>query len=383
MALTDKLSAIGNAIRSKNGTTELMTLDEMPAAIEAIETGGGAVPAESLVLTDRCDYKFAFDGWTWFVEEYGNQITSENILSAYHMFESSTVSVVPFDINFEEREEGYSDQCGYMFCNSAVQEVTGTIRNAKPSYFNQVFAGCSRLKELPAFENLDLSYCQSNGYSATYANFIYDCWNLRSIPESLLKQLWHRAEGCGPFSLMRSMYKLCSIDTINKISPFAAYKESSNALGGFGDCFRLKSLTFDTELPDFSNVNFTLGWDDLSWSNQTLDLSYHLGWADYNLETLTNMIGGVFVASNQVSDDSSYQQLKDTQDWWTLNSDYSRYNRISAVETINSLPTTNGSGNVIKFLETAGRYTDGGRIGDMTEEEIAVATAKGWTVSFV
>ncbi len=35
------LSAIGEAIRSKTGGTELLTLDEMPTAIEGIETGGG------------------------------------------------------------------------------------------------------------------------------------------------------------------------------------------------------------------------------------------------------------------------------------------------------------------------------------------------------
>lgn len=40
MALTNKLSAIGNAIRSKTGGTELLTLDQMPTAIASIETGG-------------------------------------------------------------------------------------------------------------------------------------------------------------------------------------------------------------------------------------------------------------------------------------------------------------------------------------------------------
>ena len=33
MALTDKLTAIADAIRSKTGTTEAMTLDEMATAI--------------------------------------------------------------------------------------------------------------------------------------------------------------------------------------------------------------------------------------------------------------------------------------------------------------------------------------------------------------
>ena len=38
MALTDKLSAIGNAIRAKTGGTELLTLDAMPneIAVESI-----------------------------------------------------------------------------------------------------------------------------------------------------------------------------------------------------------------------------------------------------------------------------------------------------------------------------------------------------------
>ena len=41
MALTDKLSAIGAAIREKGGTTELLTLAQMPYAIAALPTGGG------------------------------------------------------------------------------------------------------------------------------------------------------------------------------------------------------------------------------------------------------------------------------------------------------------------------------------------------------
>ena len=43
MALTDKLTAIANAIREKTGGTELLTLDQMPAEIAGIETGGGDI----------------------------------------------------------------------------------------------------------------------------------------------------------------------------------------------------------------------------------------------------------------------------------------------------------------------------------------------------
>ncbi len=40
MALTDKLTAIGNAIRAKTGGTDLIPLADMPAAIESIPSGG-------------------------------------------------------------------------------------------------------------------------------------------------------------------------------------------------------------------------------------------------------------------------------------------------------------------------------------------------------
>ena len=45
MALTDKLTAIAEAIRAKTGGTTTMTLDQMPTEIAAIQTGGGGFPA--------------------------------------------------------------------------------------------------------------------------------------------------------------------------------------------------------------------------------------------------------------------------------------------------------------------------------------------------
>ena len=75
-------------------------------------------------------------------------------------------------------------------------------------------------------------------------------------------------------------------------------------------------------------------------------------------------------------------------DWFTEKIKYSRYNHDSAVRTINSLPDTSaylasvGGTNTIKFKGASGTKTDGGAISNLTESEIAVATAKGWTVSF-
>ena len=93
-----------------------------------------------------------------------------------------------------------------------------------------------------------------------------------------------------------------------------------------------------------------------------------------------------------IYNEETYNLLKDDPDAIFLGNSsssnrdygYSRYNHDSAVETINSLPDTSAYGtNTIKFRGDAGGKTDGGAINTMTEEEISVATAKGWTVTFV
>ena len=105
MALTNKLSAIGDAIRAKTGKTELLTLAEMPAEIEAIETGGADLPAEAFIISGNCPYKFAYGGWNWFIENYGDKVTTENITDCKYMFAyNTTLTEIPFDIKSEAQE---------------------------------------------------------------------------------------------------------------------------------------------------------------------------------------------------------------------------------------------------------------------------------------
>ena len=44
MALTDKLTAIANAIRTKTGRTDSLTLDQMASEIDNIQSGGATEP---------------------------------------------------------------------------------------------------------------------------------------------------------------------------------------------------------------------------------------------------------------------------------------------------------------------------------------------------
>lgn len=79
MALTEKLSAIGDAIRAKTGGTELLTLDEMPTEIAAIQTGGsggGSFSPEThdVVVLSNISRK-QIDGVYYAWTDYENYVT--------------------------------------------------------------------------------------------------------------------------------------------------------------------------------------------------------------------------------------------------------------------------------------------------------------------
>lgn len=94
------------------------------------------------------------------------------------------------------------------------------------------------------------------------------------------------------------------------------------------------------------------------------------------------MYNSGLTSATQIKDQASYEALKDNEDSWASVEAYSRYNKTSALETINSLPDTHAFGtNTIKFRGNSGSSTDGGAINTMTADEIAVAAAKGWTVT--
>ena len=125
----------------------------------------------------------------------------------------------------------------------------------------------------------------------------------------------------------------------------------------------------------------------VNWKSQVIGFTNNVGYAK-STSSIINYNSGI-TADKEVKDDATYQALKNDPDWFTTKVEYSRYNHDSAVATINSLPDTSaylaskGGTNTIKFKGAAGASTDGGAISSLTPEEIAVATAKGWTVTLV
>lgn len=389
------LTAIADSIRAKGGTSDPIQVSNFASAIANLPTGGG-LPPEALVITGDCSYRFAGNGWNWFIENYGNQITTENISNASYMFYNNTITTVPFDLNFIDGgcdSDRLFNNCkisnissidfkqtsqkvdNYMFYACMAQEI-GTLKNLYPSGMNYFFSNCNNLRNLPTFENLDLSYIHS--VSGSVGNMFSNCYSLRNIPSELLKEL---------YSAGSYLYQVCyhgfssdyALDEIIGI-PICKTNVTVNMFSStFAYCSRIKNVIFDTNDDGSAKT--------ANWKSQTIDLSTFVGYAsstNYILHYNSGITGAKYVGSAE-----TYEALKDDPDWFTVNVAYSRYNHDSAVATINSLPdtsaylaTTSGT-NTIKFKGDAGSATDGGAINTLTEEEIAVATAKGWTVAFV
>ena len=153
---------------------------------------------------------------------------------------------------------------------------------------------------------------------------------------------------------------------------------TAQTIGGISNgLYRAKNITFKTDNGKPKAIN---------WRNQTLSLNY-AGYvttgSNGSEQNIIKYNSGITVAK-RVDSDADFEALKNDPDWYGIEK-YSRYNIDSAIRTIASLPdVSSGSSNVIKFKGTAGggSSSDGRTINQLTAEEIAVATAKGWTVSF-
>lgn len=395
MALIDKLSAIGNGFRESRGTTVKYTLDEMAAlAAEPVGGGGGNEPTdEELVITGDCSYRFANGGWNWFISKYSNRMTTKDITNMNSMFSGSGIQEIPFQLNINSCEN-------FSTCFSITSRETplrvcpkirGSIKWGTLTSFASMLDDCCRVRD---FEDLFTSEMLDgfssvkvvSSYSSPKPIIFSGCRSLRTIPSWWYKFKLNEESTTFPTysnGLYNATFEKCvALDEVANIPVWTCSgAQTSNMFRStFLECGRLSRITFETNADGTSKV--------AKWKAQTIDISNYTGYVYLSSTYIGNYNSGITM-DKEVKDDATYQALKNDPDWFATKVEYSRYNHDSAVETINSLPDTSaylataGGTNTIKFKGAHGSLTDGGAINTLTEEEIAVATAKGWTVSLV
>lgn len=386
MALINKLRAIGNAIRSKTGKTDLLTLEQMPAEIEGIQTGGGGeeiIPEEAYTINNAAQGIFAYNNWFWFLK-YAKKNNKSILIkpdSLYSLFKQSnkiTDELKNVTVSFPETT---NSSISYLFrdCSqlTAFPTFIGSVLLTYEYSIYDIFAGCKSVVEIPdIFDNFTLP----TSSDASLSSLFYGCSSLRKYSNELLKKLIKMSTST--YSVYGYMFNECNV--LDEIGDLPIQNgDIIHTLDMFTNCFsflyRLKKFTFETNNGEPLKT---------SWKSQTISLT-NIGYGAESSIIINGEKSGI-TKETRIIDEESYQLLKDNPNSWTTDLAYSRYNHDSAVETINSLPDTSeylsanpGETNTIKFEGAAGAKTDGGAINTLTEEEIAVAAAKGWTVTLV
>ena len=302
-----------------------------------------------------------------------NDGTKHGVLSFDHGFSDSSLSRIPpiiiYGVQYGSLESAFSGcknltelpifstapyngtigNLRYMFsnCYSITQIPSGYLSNqaiALNQYdtdtFNGIFQNCVRLEEMN-----DGSFLQ---YGKNYSSMFKNCCSLRKLEGIVLKDF--------------------EIKTVtNQFS------------GTFDNCAMLSSLIFSTS-GDYKMQSQTIDLTTCGYSTDK-DGKYKFGSYTFQLP----IAKGVF-------NENTYERLKNTEDYWTNQVAYSKYDRQSAIATINSLPDTkkylnsepSAYPNKIKFKKGAGSAKgDLYNMSNLTDEEKGVAFDKGWTVELV
>ena len=378
------------------------TIRYAPSEIaEAVNNSIPLPPESAFKITGNCSNRFYNDNWSWFINLYGDKITTENITMLNYGFgDSKAITRLPFDINISN---AYSlTSCfNNLYALTESPRVRGTLQMNTNLTLDSMISGCQRVRDftplflpemLDGFKDIKVTGAYSSPYPARFSS----CYSLRQIPEWWYKFKYCEESTAQP-SAYRALYQSCfsscyALDEALNIPVWECAGPATSQMFGstFDGCYRLKDATFETQA---DGTPYTA-----KWKSQTIDLST-VGYitTTYNGEGCYLSYNSGITADKKVYDDASYQALKNDPDWYpyivksnaTASSPYSRYDHDSAVRTINSLPDTSaylataGGTNTIKFRGIAGELTDAGAINTLTAEEIAVAVAKGWTVSIV
>lgn len=359
--------------------TENGTYDVTNYANAEVNVPTGGAEVEPIVLTGSQTYGCAGTIAGSFVQMFPDKVSSHQISTADYMFYSSPLSEIPFTIDlYNPYGVAQGANASRIFSNAALTKlpvITGQILE-----FSSAFASCESLTDISEMTNWNLDVSNINT-SVNRSGVFQGCKRLRHIPAEAIANLPGKIQYSYQNSYA-SVYNFAtdcaSLETIHSLIPddIAGAGITSNIFYyTFENAWRLSEVTFATQEDGSPLVRN-------DYNNQIIDFSSSCGWAGgWNVYAVMPELG--FTTDNKVTSAETYEALKDNPDWWTEKAEYSRFNHDSAVKVINTLPDVSSStGATIKFKGVAGSGYGKG-INTLTEAEIAVAAAKGWTVTFV
>ena len=407
----ETLYNIGDAIRNKTGTSNRISPGNMPQAILDIPSGGGGDPIAITLEAKPCglaggigkfimdnrtkfaitvssagDYTNAFDADEFFA--YNDSVSKPNFTYLKFAYPRKNTQEMLLGHVFRNCGTKYMHPFEYINTRSGVDSNSIKI-NAYRTEGGQ-FAGCCCLTLVHPVKG-------KNPFSENFrANYFFQNFMGDFIAPEFVYEVTHKTN---PNYGNSGIFDHCPrLKAITNISCLWVNEDFSTARNGMFDdafnfCTRCERLRFhmnEDSTPEVTPLNNTVinltdrfGWDDTSYSKYD-----HIGLK----ETAYGNPHNAIPYANRVKDIDSYNAHKDDYYYWAYKPEWSRYNHDRAVETINSLPDTLTGcrrvaalgadytpNNKIYFKGACGSGY-GKAISDLTEAEIAVATAKGWQV---
>lgn len=344
--------------------------------------GEYSVTSEDLTFSGDIQYLFYKGQWLQLINRFGSLMRFSDITNANDVFYGggAVVDLSNLEINFDGglMTSAFSG-CGEL---RALPKASGSLYVDMQS----TFYNCKNLPSNEINNFFDgLSYKENKRGGIRINAIFHNCYSVRNLTPSLDWLDNHINSFIGSSSdytnifpygnLFNNCNVLDEITNLPVVNPDVE-KTSNMFSNTFSYCGRLKNMMFKTD----NGTPYSA-----KWKSQTIDLSSYIGYTRYS-SNVTDYNAGI-TSDKNVNGGNVYQSLKNDPDWYTGAQQFSRYNHDSAVNTINSLPDTSeyltsaGGTNTIKFSGKNGSSTDGGAINTLTAEEIAVATAKGWTVT--
>lgn len=409
---SETLSAIGNAIRDKAGTSDMISPGNMPQAILDIPSGGGGGDPIAITLHAKpCELaggsgKFIMDNRTKFAITVSEDDPDTNVFNADDFFAyNDSINKSNFTyLKFAHSRSNTSEMLlGYVFRNCGTKYMHPfEYINTNTSYPSDsikigayrgqgdYFAGCCCLTLVHPVKGKN-PFSEDLKATGFFRNFMGDFID----PEFVYEVTRKSNPNYQNTEIFNSCFRLQEITNISCLWVNEDFSTTRDYMfnRAFDLCTRCEHLTFHMnedgtpEVTPIDNTTIDLtnrfGWDNTGYHRYN-----HIGPKDSIYGNPYNALGFF----DTIEDIDGYNAHKDDYYYCAGKPEWSRYNHDRAVETINSLPDTltgcrrvasKGAdyipNNTIKFKGTSGSGY-GKAISDLTEAEIAVATAKGWQV---
>lgn len=369
---------------------------------------------EELNLSDGQEHRYYFAA--------GSPLYSEKYYKDNYILKRANLTEIGDDNN----HLNYAGE-GLFYKNLYIEDLSGIVIGTKvgtTTAFGDAFYECKNLKKLPQFQFQGEIY--GNQTSSTFAY----CYNLEQTEITKIYQFIGAFSSYSQNAQLNNCYKIKEFDwskinvdfdafspnrvdfnyapTLEKYVIPATYTKteatSNRYENRYTGCYpMIKDVSFVTN-KDGSPKKSKMTKQTLEWWAYSESQSWGYGdvtskgYAYGGIDRTHNIVGSTIEETQ-----ANYGKMKQYSDWHCslrnivnyqrskvpIGRLFSKFNHTTMVNIINTIMDTyeyiasKGGTNTIKFYKYQGDLTDDGGSSNLTEEEIAVAVAKGWTIALV